>query len=277
MSKFKTVVRDVVAGLVTAALAYLIDHYVSVELAWLTLIFGGLVLLWLHELHRPIGIWLLLFWVNHKPLSILGCVVVVAALFAAGIAISRFRLPPDPKPLTYAHPPKIDFPPTVVPIPPKPEEPTASQKKAKIAEPEEDRDGARIVVTVGPSPEPNYAYQTRFILTNNNHHRITETAYICEPPKTDMNKVLPGLRVPVTGQDLITGLIGNLRSGDSFSINCEAPAAFWLNSVESPVLKIWIGYKYGGKAMKRGFTFLGLRNPNDKTYSWVPRGEAAVP
>ncbi len=103
----------------TAALAFLIDHYVSVELAWLTVVIGGLVLLWLHELHKPIGMWFLLFWVNHKPLSILTCVVVVAALFAAGMAISRFRLPPHPKQLVV-HPPKIDFPSTVIPVQPEP-------------------------------------------------------------------------------------------------------------------------------------------------------------
>lgn len=139
---------------------------------------------------------------------------------------------------------------------------------------EEDRDGTRITVTVGPSPEPTYPYQTRFILTNYNRHTMLGTVYHCEPQKTDMNKILPGLQQSVIQQDVVGGPIGDLAPGDSFSINCESPMAFWLNNVESPSLKIWIEYKYGKEPMKRGFAFLGLRNPDTKAYSWVPRGKA---
>jgi hypothetical protein len=115
MSKIKTVVRDVAAVLVIAALAILVEHYVSVKLAWLTVLIGCLVLLWLHELHKPIGMWLLVLWVNHKPSLILICVVVLV-LFGVGITISRFRLPSDSI-FPLRKPPKIDFPPTMIPVP----------------------------------------------------------------------------------------------------------------------------------------------------------------
>ncbi len=196
----------------------------------------------------------------------------VGALVLTGSAFWVDWWAPKPKaaePLTVA-PPEAKRPPQSEPPSTKPNEKPAP----KIREVEEYPDGTRIIVTVGPSPEPTYPYQTRFILTNNNRHTIVGTIYSCEPPKTDMNKILSGLKQPVIQQDVISGPIGDLAPGDSFSMNCEAPAAFWLNNAESPLLKIWIEYRYGLRPIRRGFAFLGLRNPDSKEYSWVPRGAA---
>jgi len=104
MSTAKTVVRDVVAVLVTAALAILVDHYVSVELAWTAVLAGCAALVWLHELHKPVGAWLIAFVGNHRSLVI---VLVVMILGAAALAVfvRRFGGVPAPK---SAHLPTVE-------------------------------------------------------------------------------------------------------------------------------------------------------------------------
>jgi hypothetical protein len=96
MSKFKTVIRDAVAVLVTTALAILAEHYVSIQLTWIVAIGGLLVLLYLHELHTPVGSWLLSIWVHHRAAAV--SAISVFALVGISLAANhRFQLPRDPK------------------------------------------------------------------------------------------------------------------------------------------------------------------------------------
>jgi hypothetical protein len=126
MSYLRTVARDLLAVFVTAALAILVEHYVGVKLAWTTVLLGSFMLVWLHELQKPIWMGLLIFWLNHKPWAILICIVVVI-LFVVSVATMKLRLPPDPKLLITGHPPTIDFPPTEIPIPIEKPKPTQKQ------------------------------------------------------------------------------------------------------------------------------------------------------
>jgi hypothetical protein len=136
--------------------------------------------------------------------------------------------------------------------------------------------GSDIIVEVGPSPEPNFAFETRFILTNRNSKEILDARYICATQKVDMNAKLPGLIVKLApAPRLSTGPIGTVPSEDKHSIYCDYVADLWANDLERPELNLWIYYKYNEKDMKRGFKFLAIPSQDGKhTFIWLPRGAA---
>lgn len=70
MPTTKSVVRDSLAVLVTAALAVLVDHYINVRWAWITVVVGCLALAWLHGLHKPIGMCFFVFSQSHRILTV---------------------------------------------------------------------------------------------------------------------------------------------------------------------------------------------------------------
>jgi hypothetical protein len=95
-------------------------------------------------------------------------------------------------------------------------------------------EGKNITVDVGPSPESNYAYETRFILTNRNSEQITNVSYLCATQKIDPNSKLPGLIVKLApAPRMALGPIADLPSGDSHSIYCDFVADLWAGSVNS--------------------------------------------
>jgi hypothetical protein len=170
------------------------------------------------------------------------------------------RLPPIGRSPKY--PPRFeDFPPTSVPVP----------KLLNVGD-----EGAHITVEIGPSPEPNYAYETRFILKNLNPSEITDGYYSCETQKVDKNAKLPGLSSKIAPAPSIAfGTIENLLSGDSHSIYCDFTADLWANELERPELNLWIFYNYRKQHMKRGFKFLAIPTQDGKhNFVWLPRGQA---
>jgi len=137
-------------------------------------------------------------------------------------------------------------------------------------------DGSDIIVEVGPSPESNYAYETRFTLSNHNSAEILDAYYLCGTQKVDMNAKLPGLIVKLApAPRLTTGPIGPLQPGDKHSIYCDFSADPWANELERPELNLWVFYQYKGKDMKRGFKFLAIPSQDGKgNFIWLPRGAA---
>ncbi len=121
MSKLKTLIRDAVAVIVTTALAILAEHYVSIKLAWVVAVTGLIVLLYLHELHTPIMVWLLAFWSNHVKAStailiLVAITVVMVALYRHfDVALPRPKFVPTPENWAAKQPRD-----TNVPIPPRP-------------------------------------------------------------------------------------------------------------------------------------------------------------
>jgi hypothetical protein len=136
--------------------------------------------------------------------------------------------------------------------------------------------GSDIIVEVGPSPEPNFAFETRFILTNHNPKEILDARYICATQTVDMSAKLPGLIVKLApAPRLSTGPIGTLPPEDKHSVYCDYVADLWANELERPELNLWIYYKYNEKDMKRGFKFLAIPSQDGKhNFIWLPRGAA---
>lgn len=82
MPTLRSIVRDVVAVMVTAALAILVERYISVHLAWLIVVGGCLVLAWLHELHKQIQE--ILSGESAKPIVRTGMAIILGASIGAG-------------------------------------------------------------------------------------------------------------------------------------------------------------------------------------------------
>ncbi len=137
-------------------------------------------------------------------------------------------------------------------------------------------DGKKIDVAIGPSPQPTYAYETRFILSNHNFAKLSKTFYVCETQKIDKNKKLPGLIVRLAPQpSVFQGMVGDLPPGYSFSMYCDFAVDLWANDLERPELNLMVYYQYEGQQIKRGFKFLALPNQDgNHTFVWVQRGEA---
>lgn len=136
--------------------------------------------------------------------------------------------------------------------------------------------GTNLTMETGQNPEPNYALENRFSLTNHNPLGITQAGFRCETQKIDLSDKMPGLNVQLNPQPHVAiGPIGDVAPGDSFSIYCDFSADPWANELKRPELNIWVSYKYSGKDMKRGFKFLAIPTQDGKgNFIWLPRGAA---
>jgi hypothetical protein len=216
------------------------------------------------------------FWYGSRwPCRIVGNVF-LAGFFAALLVsswhyIPKPKEPPTPDEIADAYFRKYGQPKTS-----ESSQPTIQPQPMKHAEGKVREDGKQLDVAIGPSPEPTYAYETRFILSNRNSAKLANTFYVCETQKVNKNNKMPGLIVKLTDQpSVFQGMVGDLSPGYSFSMYCDFTLDLWANELERPELNLWVHYQYGGRSMKRGFKFLAIPSQDgNHTFSWLQRGEA---
>jgi len=133
--------------------------------------------------------------------------------------------------------------------------------------------GESITIDVGPSTNPKYAFETRFILSNHGLLPLSDTNYTCELQGIDANALMK-LNQPVKVWPVAMGPIGALAPDKQHSIYCDfTGGGLFVDKLDRPLVQIWISYNYGKKQSRQGFQFLAMRK-EDGTFVWLPRGEA---
>jgi len=133
-------------------------------------------------------------------------------------------------------------------------------------------EGQNITTEIGPSVDPKYAFETRFILTNHNPLSITSAGYMCVIQNADYRGVMV-LDKPVNMNLAASGPIEDLPSGLSRSLYCDfVGPGFIVDRMDMPVVQIWVVYKYKNNNESKGFQFFAKRRFEDKTFVWLPGG-----
>jgi len=133
MPTWKTVPRDVITVIVTAALALLVEKYFSATWAFVAVSLGGLALIYLHELHKPVFAAIINNSAVMAPsieisLAVLGALFLLRAILYIPLSPDALKVPdlhwrpPSPPLEAYRHSPpkpsatdKIPLPETGIP------------------------------------------------------------------------------------------------------------------------------------------------------------------
>jgi hypothetical protein len=130
----------------------------------------------------------------------------------------------------------------------------------------------KLSMETGITMNPQYAFETRFILSNHGPLEVSDATYLCEVPGADEGTMLH-LNFPIRIAPTASGPIGTLGPDKQHSIYCDFTMSLTVNTLNPVFAKIWVFYIYGKKPGKQGFQFLAMRK-QDGTYAWEPRGEA---
>jgi hypothetical protein len=130
-------------------------------------------------------------------------------------------------------------------------------------------DGANVTIVSGPSLSRVHPDETQFIITNQNPDSISGAYSTCQFYDS------AGRNEPVG--NVVPNTVGELSSGDSFTISCEIPIADTLiKPMTLPSNDVWTFYQYKGKPMQKSVRFIAKRN-EDGDYIWLPHGHAENP
>jgi hypothetical protein len=116
----------------------------------------------------------------------------------------------------------------------------------------------KLSLDAGDSLEPQYAFETRFILRNLNPLSMKDVIYKCQIlnplDQAEVRKAMPGLLPGITiSHSEAIGPVGDLACGKPHSIYCDYSMDLFANKIPSPQIQIWIFYKYNNKDEKEGF------------------------
>jgi hypothetical protein len=133
-----------------------------------------------------------------------------------------------------------------------------------------------ITLAIGNSVNSNYAFETRFILTNHNSRPLTQGSYACEIQNVDTTGFLK-LDKPIQMNFAATGPIEDLPSEGSRSLYCDfSQSEFLLGKMDPLVVQIWVSYSYNSNKRNKGFRFFAKRR-GDGTFAWFEGGAAGHP
>jgi hypothetical protein len=149
-------------------------------------------------------------------------------------------------------------------------EPIKPPKKTPVSQQESPERRNNISIDIGPSLDPKYAFETRFVLTNHNPLPMTNALYLCEIQNADHSML--NLAKPVTINFVASGPIEDLPTGMSRSLYCDFSAAPGVDSMDMPIVQIWVFYKCHNTEENKGFQFFAKRKFEDKTFVWLPGG-----
>ncbi len=130
-----------------------------------------------------------------------------------------------------------------------------------------------IKINIGPSLDPKYAFETRFILTNNTTGRLTKARYEC----VILNENTDSLKLdhPTAITTVRVAPIENLPKGFERSLYCDFASDPIANQLNAPIVQIWVSYTVNSHEESMGFRFFAKRKPEDQTFVWLPGGESA--
>jgi len=255
------------AGMVAVIAIFLWDEITKLRLLWrvlATVVSVGITLFAVRQSDH---------WVAEKAIKAAWKTMVASAEESKLYAFAHRRSPKaDPSAIgnkaeTKAHPSNK--------TPHKGPESTALQ--APKMSPEAVMEGKNITIDIGPSLNPKYAFETRFILTNHNSLPITIASYLCEIQNVDVNKVMKIARPITMYFDVIVPTIEDLPSGQSRSLYCDfAMVELFVAQMDPLVVHIWVSYTYNNSGEEEGFRFFAKHKFEDGTYVWFPGGAIEV-